>query len=125
MIDPHEFRNEEYDDGYGDAEDFERAGADQIGDEEDVEYDEELQERRRRRLHPTNIEFVSDLMNFSNFGALSQIFIMDAIGKHAEAVAGIPLEEVQRRMGDGFIDARAWHGVATEISARLKEHYKS
>ena len=31
----------------------------------------------------TNVEFIVDLMNFNNSGALAQVFIIDAIMKRA------------------------------------------
>lgn len=62
-----------------------------------------------------NIEFITELMTFSNYGALSQIFIIDAVIKHAEAVAKAKPEDVDSPMVAGA----AWVGVAKEIKAKL------
>lgn len=112
MIEPHEFRIAEYDDGYASAGDFER-------DDSDDDYEEP----RRRR---TNEDLVSDLMRFSRFGLMSQLFIMDAIGKMAKTVAETPIEKVRRQFGEGsMIHPDAWHGVATEIHNAIEAHFES
>ncbi len=77
----------------------------------------------------TNIEFVKDLMNFSPYGALSQIFVIQAIEHYAK--------EVNQELTDKWLDEndkneegkiplvcnRAWRGVADNIIERLKQQY--
>ena len=69
----------------------------------------------------TNVQLVTQIMNVSKFGAMSQIFIIDAILKQAEAVARMPLEDLKAAMANnGMVSAQAWHGVATEIADKMK-----
>lgn len=64
-------------------------------------------------MSKTNVEFVTELMEFSNHGALSQVFIIEAIRRYAEACS-------ERRISDnGFISPDAWQGVAREIRDKL------
>lgn len=69
----------------------------------------------------TNIEAVVDLMEYSQFGALAQIFVVDALGKQAKRVADAP-EEAFAGMKDGMIHPKAWQGVAREIEKKLDAH---
>lgn len=41
----------------------------------------------RRGKQETNVEFVTKLMEFSQHGALSQLFILDAIDKWSKKIA--------------------------------------
>lgn len=66
----------------------------------------------------TNVEVVVDLMEFSRYGALSQMFVMDALAKHARHVADAPPEAFESMKG-GFINPVAWQGVAREIAEKL------
>lgn len=70
-----------------------------------------------------NLEFITDLMTFSRYGALAQAFVMDALSKHAAHVAKTPLEELSEKFGDRpMVSAQAWHGVANEIHDKLEAH---
>ncbi|VWC30122.1 hypothetical protein BLA9940_00020 [Burkholderia aenigmatica] len=72
----------------------------------------------------TNLECLADIMEFSRYGALAQAFVMDALSKHAERVATLPLDELQEQLGDHpLVSARAWHGVAQEIHTKLEAHF--
>ncbi|KIP15532.1 MULTISPECIES: hypothetical protein [Burkholderia] len=72
----------------------------------------------------TNLECLTDIMTFSRYGALAQAFVMDALSKHAERVANVPLEKLQEQFGvHPLISARAWHGVAQEIHTKLEAHF--
>lgn len=74
--------------------------------------------------HTTNLECLTDIMEFSRYGALAQAFVMDALSKHAERVATLPLDELQKQLGDHpLVSARAWHGVAREIHTKLEAHF--
>ncbi len=75
----------------------------------------------RQEERKTNVEFVRDLMEFSRYGALAQLFIIDAISKQAKAIAQMPLEEVRQAFGENsFIHPDGWHGVAKEIHQKLE-----
>lgn len=74
--------------------------------------------------HMTNLECVTDIMEFSRYGALAQAFVMDALSKHAEHVAKLPLDELQKQLGDHpLVSAPAWHGVAQEVHMKLESHF--
>lgn len=47
----------------------------------------------------TNLECPTEIMTFSRYGALAQAFVMDALSKHAERVATVPLETLQEQFG--------------------------
>lgn len=65
----------------------------------------------------TNVQIVNEIMNYSMYGALSQIFVMDALAKFSEAViASDPADYPANSM----ISAEAWIGVAKEIKEKLE-----
>lgn len=67
----------------------------------------------------TNVEKITQIMEYSEFGALAQIFVMDAVGKLANMVANTPIEELES-MRNGFISPEGWRGVAVEIAEKLR-----
>lgn len=68
----------------------------------------------------TNIEFVNSIMEFSRHGAMAQVFVMQAIENYAKAVAAATPEQLDTPVVSGHV----WHGCATEILAKLSEHYE-
>lgn len=70
----------------------------------------------------TNIEVVEDIMSFSKFGALSQIFVMDAIMKCAEMTSKVDPATMPEH---GLINNHAWVGVAKEILGKLQRQTDS
>lgn len=78
----------------------------------------------KQQVRRTNTGLVTDLMDYSQHGALSQMFIIDAIRKFADAVASTPLVELRERFGhNSMISADSWHGVATEIKREMDTFY--
>lgn len=73
--------------------------------------------------HPrlTNQELLSQLMNYSRYGALAELFVIDAVIKQADEIAAMPVQDVEAQMREDFISGRSWHGVAVEISRKFKE----
>lgn len=72
----------------------------------------------------TNLECLAQIMNFSRYGALAQAFVMDALCKHAEHIAQMPLEQLEEKFGDhSMIAASAWQLVAKEIHEKLEAHF--
>lgn len=67
----------------------------------------------------TNVEKITQIMEYSEFGALAQIFVMDAVSKFANLVANTPIEELES-MRNGLISPEGWRGVATEIAEKLR-----
>lgn len=61
-----------------------------------------------------NEEFLRFLMTSSPFGAMTQVFIIEAIRYYSEKVASQPAPSDE-----------LWHDVATDIKARLDAKYDS
>jgi hypothetical protein len=68
----------------------------------------------------TNVQVVKQMMEHSAYGALAQIFIMDALAKHSKAVS----ETDPSKFESGLISGAAWVGVAKEIHKTLGDHFK-
>jgi hypothetical protein len=67
----------------------------------------------------TNIEFVTNLMQFSEYGALAQSFIIEAIRYYSEAVSkSTPTDD-----GKSFISPVLWHKIAVDIKEKLEAKY--
>lgn len=64
----------------------------------------------------TNVELVTKMMEFSNFGALSQLFIIEAIGQFADKVSKLSPKDIPNNC---FISPEAWIGVAKEIKEQI------
>lgn len=72
----------------------------------------------------TNVQLVKSMMEFSEHGALAQMFIIDAISQKAKAVAECDPVELEKKMGpNSFIPARKWIAVAKEIQAKMDANY--
>jgi hypothetical protein len=69
----------------------------------------------------TNVQAINNVMNFSEYGSLSQAFVMNAILTSAEAVIAAGTDVMPK---DGFIAPQAWLGVAKEIHDKLSTHLK-
>jgi hypothetical protein len=67
----------------------------------------------------TNTDFVVELMEWSSHGALTQMFIIDAISQHADAVAQADPSEVDCPLFSGA----AWIACARDIKARMDAKY--
>ena len=68
--------------------------------------------------HQTNVEFVTDLMQFSRRGALIQVFVITALQRYAEAVQREPIPET------GGLSSEAWSDCANEVLEKLETHLK-
>ncbi|WP_322041460.1 hypothetical protein [Burkholderia diffusa] len=72
----------------------------------------------------TNLECLTEIMTFSRYGALAQAFVMDALSKHAERIATVHLDTLQKQFGvHPLISVEAWQGVAREIHTKLEAHF--
>lgn len=67
----------------------------------------------------TNEQWLKQVMSFSRYGALSQVFIMQAIEKYADAV----VKTDPKAIDNGLINGETWRGVAQEILESLRLHY--
>jgi hypothetical protein len=81
-----------------------------------AEHDDDQDARRQ-----TNVEAITEIMEFSRYGAMAQMFIIDALNKQARAVADAPPEAFE---GEGWemVSGKAWQGVAREIADKLDKH---
>lgn len=85
-----------------------------------AEHDEDQAEGTRRA---TNVEAITEIMEFSRYGALAQLFIIDALSKQARCVADAPPESFQGEGWQGsMISGTAWQAVAREIADKLDKH---
>lgn len=68
----------------------------------------------------TNVQLVQEIMTYSSYGVLAQLFVIDALTKMSEAVAKADPDKITR---ESFVNGRAWTGVAKEIKMKLDENY--
>jgi hypothetical protein len=66
---------------------------------------------------PTNVEFVTELMEFSNKGPIIQAYVLEALRLYSESVVANQ-EQIPE---DGFISRAVWVGCAQEVLAKLEE----
>ncbi|VTU31994.1 restriction alleviation protein, Lar family [Variovorax sp. PBS-H4] len=64
---------------------------------------------------PTNVEFVTDLMERSRRGALIQAFVLEALLSYASKVA----EGKPEDFDSGMIHGAAWHDCGVELKEKL------
>lgn len=62
-----------------------------------------------------NVAFVKDLMTHSRYGALAQLFVIDALSKWADKISSVEPQAVDSPM----ISGEAWVGVAKEIKDKI------
>ena len=76
-----------------------------------------------------NEELLSDLMNFSPYGALCQGFIMQGLGQFCDGIIKnkekmLTQEKENEANGKrGIVSIEAWVGVAEDIKKRMDEFY--
>ena len=71
-------------------------------------------------LHKTNIDVVTEIMNYSRYGALAQFFVMDALLKLSDTVSKATPKEFGKTNALA-VNPEAWIGVAKEIKEKLKK----
>jgi len=67
----------------------------------------------------TNVEFVTELMEFSRYGAMAQLFVLQALDMYSHAVANAPSES--HSDSGGFINLEVWQDVAKEIAHKIDQ----
>ncbi len=65
----------------------------------------------------TNVEFMTDLMEYSDSGALMQAFVIEALYYYSKVMLDNPLPE------KGFINPEAWTRCATEAIEAINGRY--
>ncbi len=68
----------------------------------------------------SNEDLVLDLINFSKFGAMGQVFVMEAIQSYAKSVVdkGKPVDEP-----GAMFSAELWYDIASDVKARCDAFY--
>jgi len=66
-------------------------------------------------MRSSNVEFVTELMEFSAYGGLVQAFVMQALQQYAGHVAAMDPEALDTPMVSGH----AWHGCAVEVRDKM------
>jgi hypothetical protein len=72
--------------------------------------------RLPRRL--TNQEFLVHMMTFSRFGPMTEVFIMEAVRLHAQAVAA---QDPDKADQNSMVSPHLWANVARDIAARFEQ----
>lgn len=70
----------------------------------------------------SNVEFVAELMEYSPYGALVQVFIIEAIRFYSTSVME---SEPREPNPESFISQEDWRGIAADISNKFIERYES
>ena len=71
-------------------------------------------------MSSTNVEFVTELMEFSAHGALIQAFVLQALQQYAQRVAALDPQALDTPMVSGH----AWHGCAVEVRDKLARRFE-
>ena len=89
--------------------------------------DEEYQPPLKLKTAPvkemTNVDVVMDLMEYSPYGFISQIMIIEAIRQYVNMVAASPMDENSKAAT--IINPAAWNGCAKNIKERMEAKYGS
>lgn len=73
----------------------------------------------RKPRRKTNVQVLKDIMEFSDYGALVQGYVIDALMKHSSKVIAANLVGWG---SDSFVSPEAWKGCAQEVLGKLKAH---
>lgn len=68
----------------------------------------------------SNEDLVHDLLNYSPYGALGQMFVMECIRKHAEKVAHCKMPPSEP---DAMFSNETWQAVAKNVHERCEAFY--
>jgi hypothetical protein len=73
------------------------------------------------RHRTTNEEFVADLMAFSKFGALTQVFILEALRFYADVISKTDGKDNPSAM----VNPAIWRAIAEEVKSRIDNRYEA
>ena len=65
---------------------------------------------------PTNVEFITDLMEFSDNGPMIQVYVLEALRLYSDSV----VQNQDQIPEDGFISRRIWVSCAEEVLKKLE-----
>lgn len=69
----------------------------------------------------TNVEFVTDLMEFSDMGPLMQAFVIEALAQYSKQV----IKAGESKCDSTFISGKAWVTCAKELQQKFKADERS
>lgn len=69
----------------------------------------------------TNVQFLKQIMEESNYGVLAQAFVMEAVAKYADVVSESTPTDYEGVKN--FINPDAWIGVGKEIKQKMDARY--
>lgn len=64
----------------------------------------------------TNEQLIKDIINYSKFGPMAQLFIMEAIGRYANSVSESKPSDYPKSC---IVNPEMWIGVAKEIKEKM------
>ncbi len=75
----------------------------------------------------TNVEFVTEFMEYSKHGALAQVFVIEALRVYVEKVRVIAAARRAEVLPDqdpnALISAATWEAIAEELGAKFDANY--
>ena len=72
----------------------------------------------------TNVEFVTEFMNFSKHGALAQVFVIEALRTYVERVKTIHAANLTKEIDDNALfSAATWAAVADELGEKFNANF--
>lgn len=79
----------------------------------------------KKHMRPTtNDEAIAQLMDLGKSGPLVQMFVIDALTKMADAVAGLTDEEAHTKLnGNGLVHPVSWRNAARDVKTTLDKHF--
>lgn len=80
--------------------------------------------KQSSRKNMTNVEFVSDLMEFGPLAPIVQAVVIEALRNYTGKVA-FDEAKIVKAMANNIINGEAWVGACREIAAAIKEKYGS
>lgn len=72
------------------------------------------------RQQQTNVEFLTELMEYSKFGPMVQGFVIQALHEKADESAKDPHPE---RYDCGLFDGTYWQAIAQDVARQMAEKY--
>ena len=69
----------------------------------------------------SNVEFVKGIMEYSQYGGLAQVFVIEALRNYCETV----LADTQEWPKNSLISQQTWKGIAFEITLKANSKYSN